>query len=43
MGIDPTAAALCSGSCPRLSFTLALHSWAMSVFTVLRFDFDVAR
>lgn len=43
MGMEPTAAARWSGSWPRLSFTLALHLWAIRVRTVEMLILEVAK
>lgn len=43
MGTEPTAAALCRGSCPRVSFTRALHLLAIKVRTVEILALELAK
>lgn len=43
IGTEPTAAARCNGSCPRMSFTRALHLLAIKVRTVEIFALEVAK
>lgn len=43
MGIEPTDAARWRGNWPRLSFTLALHLWAIRVRIVEMLFLEVAK